>query len=169
MTESEELTDMLDVAPDVHDAVSSPLSTSAASATTIDPRHLASILAFLGREIDNSASMLRDLAMRLSHELCALGQIDCVNAMQRRVIASTIALQNEDRVQQRLRDLCSVLALLEQALKAEQSIDDANFERSILDQVTLEEIRHALAVKLGRADPHHPPSTTPSIGDVDLF
>ena len=51
-----------------------------------DPNHLASILAFIGHEIDHSLAMLRDLAALLSAELCALGQADSVKAVQQGLI-----------------------------------------------------------------------------------
>jgi hypothetical protein len=137
-----------------------------------DPNHLASILAFIGHEIDHSLAMLRDLAALLSAELCALGQADSVKAVQQGLIASTIALQNEDRIQQRLSDLRSVLTTLEGALADTDSPKGADLALAISHQLRLEETRAAFTYALGLTEERPGPKNTipaPSIGDVDLF
>lgn len=134
--------------------------------------HLATILAFLNREIDQSATILHDLAKSLSVEFCALSEADSQDAVQERMIAATMALQNEDRIQQRLRDLQTTLSLLEHALHTHDHRCSADLDQAIIDQLKLEEIRQTFAHSVGMISAlpsASGPARTPSLGDVDLF
>ena len=138
----------------------------------VDGHHLASILAFLGREVDQSAAMLRDLAGCLSHELFGLNDVDSAENLHQRLMASTIALQNEDRVQQRLADLRAALSVLEKALTKDAPTDRADLDHAVIDQLRLDETRGAFAQSFGMVDELSPgicKGKTPSLGDVDLF
>lgn len=133
---------------------------------------LVSILAFLRREIDQSAMILHDLTGRLSHELCALGMADEDRTLQPRLSAAACALQNEDRVQQRLCDLRAVLTVLEQALTHGHPALGPDLDQAILGRLILEEMRGAFAIGVGMTDTLPPPSrpaTAPSVGEIDLF
>lgn len=172
MTKSDEGTDLLDPMLGRQDLKGSESHSVVQFDHGIDGHHLASILAFLGHEIDQSAAMLRDLARSLSHELCALDYADGAESIQQRLIASTVALQNEDRVQQRLGDLRAAMSVLEKALVMDVPNDRANLDRAIINQLCLEEIRGAFALSIGMDDELSLPiskAKTPSLGDVDLF
>jgi hypothetical protein len=134
--------------------------------------YLGSILAFLNREIGQSGVMLHEFATLLSSELCALGQADSIDARRPHMLAATMALQNEDRVQQRLRDLRCALSLVEQALLLDDPDIGPDLDRAIIDQCHLEEIRVAFARSRGIpcvAASSPPAGSVPSIGDIDLF
>lgn len=135
-------------------------------------RDIAPILAFLRREIDQSAVILRDLATRLSDEICALGATDDEGFLQPRLSQATIALQNEDRVQQRLRDLGATLSMLERMLAKGDLAVGADLEQAVIDSLRLEETRRAFAIDVGMADAFSQPSSPaapPSVGEIDLF
>ncbi|MGI9419070.1 MAG: hypothetical protein ACR2RA_14670 [Geminicoccaceae bacterium] len=130
-------------------------------------RDLAPILAFLKQEIDQSAIILRDLAGRLSCELCTLGTAGEAHDLRSSLLAATIALQAEDRVQQRLSDLGATLLVLERILAEDAPID---LDQTIIESLRLEEMRAAFAAGVGMADAvPSPPATAPSIGEIDLF
>jgi len=135
-----------------------------------DHRHLAKIVMFLGHEIDRSVIMLRDLAALLSEEICALRQVDSVKAVQEGLIASTIALQNEDRIQQRLCDLRTVLGILEDRLGNDVPTRGGDLDQEILEKLRLEETRDGFSFAIGIIDDYpKPKDDIPSLGDVDLF
>ncbi|NJO36411.1 MAG: hypothetical protein HC871_00855 [Rhizobiales bacterium] len=116
--------------------------------------------------------MLHEFATLLSNEICALVQADGIDARRPHMLAATIALQNEDRVQQRLRDLRRALSLVEQALMTDDPDIGADLDRAIIDQCHLEEIRVAFARSrniAGIAASSPPGRGAPSIGDIDLF
>lgn len=138
----------------------------------LDRRHVGTILAFLRREVDQSSAILRDLAERLSDEFCALSRANDANDVQQRLFASSMALQNEDRVQQRLDDVRMALSILEHALNTGDPAIRADLDRAIIERLCLEETRGAFAVSVGLASPHlQSPGDVrkPSAGDVDLF
>lgn len=134
--------------------------------------HLATILAFLNREIDRSATILHDLAKSLSDEFCALGEAESQEAVRERMFSATMALQNEDRIQQRLRDLQTTLSLLERALHMHDPGSGGDLDQAIIDQLKLEEIRQTFAHSVGMISAlpsASGPARAPSLGDVDLF
>ena len=134
--------------------------------------HLATILAFLNREIDQSATILHELSANLSKEFCAIGEADSQDAVHERMINATMALQNEDRIQQRLRDLQTTLSLLERTLHMHEPGSGADLDRAIIDQLKLEEMRQTFAHSVGMISAlpsASGPTRTPSLGDVDLF
>lgn len=133
---------------------------------------LAPIMAFLGREIDRSSTMLRDVAECLSNELFALSQTGDVSGFQPCLSKATQALQNEDRIQQRLSDLRRALLVLERALETDVQPAGTDLNRLIIDQFHLDEIRDAYAANLGMDEQNAKPAVevnVPSAGDVDLF
>ena len=135
-------------------------------------RELSAVLACLRLEIDRSAAILRDLAGRLSQELLALGASAELGDLQPRLAAATIALQNEDRVQQRLCDMSAVLSLLERALADGDLASGPDLYQSVVDTLRLEETRNAFACELGLADivsDLSSPAKPPSVGEIDLF
>lgn len=128
---------------------------------------LASIMAFLGREIDHSSALLRDLATCLTDVIHTSDEASdarpCLShAMQ--------ALQNEDRIQQRLSDLKNTLLILEHVLQASARPPAVDLDRAIIDQLRLEEMRDAYAECVGLSG-HVVRATgdVPAAGDVDLF
>ncbi|MGI9488796.1 MAG: hypothetical protein ACR2RF_23505 [Geminicoccaceae bacterium] len=130
---------------------------------------LASVMAFLGGEIDHSSVMLRDLATCLSDAIVNLGEISDLSPS---LAHATQALQNEDRIQQRLSDLRRTLLVLEHVLQASTYPSAIDLDRTIIDQLRLDEMREAYAASVGM--PGHEvkrtaETTTPSTGDVDLF
>lgn len=138
----------------------------------VDGRHLALILAFISHEVDQSAKMLRDLAAQLSEEFCAISQEDAASHIQHRLIGATMALQNEDRVQQRLNALRAILSVLERVLAGKSQTAEADLDHAIIDELHLDEIRSAFALSVGLADVFPNASSNssePSIGDIDLF
>lgn len=128
---------------------------------------LASIMAFLGGEIDHSSAMLRDLATCLSDVIHSFDEASdgrpCLShAMQ--------ALQNEDRIQQRLSDLRSTLLILEHVLQASTRPSSVDLDRAIIEKLRLEEMRDAYAASVGLSGHALTPTVnTPAAGDVDLF
>lgn len=133
---------------------------------------LAPIMAFLGSEIDRSSTMLRDLAECLSNELFALSETGDVSGFQPNLSKATQALQNEDRIQQRLSDLRRALLVLEQALETGVQPAGTDLNRLIIDQFRLDEIRDAYATNVGIDGQNAKPAgeiDVPSAGDVDLF
>jgi|GEM_PF-6480517 len=163
---------LLDPISQEYDLNGSSSSAALGLATACDRSHLATILAFLNREIDQSAAILRDLARSLSAEFCALSETDDQETIRQRMLTSTMALQNEDRVQQRLRDLRAVLSLLEHALHIESPATGTDLDHAIIDRFDLEEIRIAFAQSVGMVSALPSASSsvkTPSLGDVDLF
>jgi len=133
--------------------------------------HLASILAFLSQEVEQSATLLRDLAARLSENFCAINATDLREDVQDQLIAATMALQNEDRLQQRLSDLRNALSVLEQFVEDDPN-DMANIDQAIIDILRLDETRSAFALSMGLKDVALQLSKAknePSVGDVDLF
>lgn len=142
------------------------------SPCTNDKDHLASILAFLGREVERSATLLRDLAAGISDDFGAICAADVADDVQDRLVAATMALQNEDRLQQRLSDLQTALSILEQTFAEGKSDQRADIDRAIIDKLRLEEMRNAFASSMGLIDAQaHPVKVTsqPSLGDIDLF
>lgn len=134
--------------------------------------HLASILAFLGGEVERSATLLRDLAAGISEDFGAICAAEVADDVQDRLIAATMALQNEDRLQQRLGDLRTALSVLEQTLVEGRLADQVGLDRAIIDKLRLEETRSAFASSMGLSDAEqHPPKVVkePSLGDIDLF
>ena len=144
----------------------------AKSAAGHDHHDLATALAFIRRELSQSATTLGDLADRLSQTLCALASSDDKGSFQSHLADGTIALQSEDRIQQRLCDLTSILAVLERSLADGQSQSGIELDQTIIDSLRLEEMRHAFAVAAGMPNTLHQPSdeaVKPSVGDIDLF
>jgi hypothetical protein len=134
--------------------------------------HLALILAFLGREVERSATLLRDLAAGISDDFGAICASELPDDVQDRLIAATMALQNEDRLQQRLSDLRLTLSLLEQMLAEGGPAKKADINEIIIQKLKLEEMRNAFAVSMGLIDalPQRSQGTKePSLGDIDLF
>ncbi len=130
---------------------------------------LASVMAFLGGEIDHSSVMLRDLATCLSKVIFALGEMAEIPPSLADI---TQALQNEDRIQQRLDDLRSTLLVLEHVLQTSTWTPAVDLDRTIIDQLRLDEMREAYAASAGI--PGYEVKRTadvaiPSAGDVDLF
>ena len=137
-----------------------------------DHRDLVPILAFVRQEVDESAAILRDLAERLSQALHALATTADRNVVQSSLFAATTALQNEDRVQQRLSDLGAALSVVERALIVGSPATGADLDRTVIDSLRLEETRGAFAINAGMADALAQPSNepeTPTVGDIDLF
>lgn len=133
---------------------------------------LASIMAFLGSEIDRSSAMLQDLAACLSEVVVALTENDGSTDFTPCLSSATQALQNEDRIQQRLGDMRRTLMILEHVLDDGVWPSAARLDHSIIDQLRLEEMRYAYAVSVGVLDqlPKKVDGITkPSAGDVDLF
>lgn len=139
-----------------------------------DPDHeLLPVLTFLRHEIDQSAALLSDLAKCLSHALCTLTTASEPDTRQSSLSDAAIALQQEDRVQQRLRDLKATVAVLEGALDGTSPHRGADLDRAIIASLRLEETRHNFAAATGMAEAFVPQSPTPNkpppIGDIDLF
>jgi hypothetical protein len=137
-----------------------------------DNKHLALILAFLGREVEQSATLLRDLAEKLSDDFSAICSAETAEEVQDRLVSATMALQNEDRLQQRLSDLGTAIIVLERTLVDGMPASQADIDRAIIDKLRLDETRSAFASSMGLADGQHQPSKVtkePSIGDIDLF
>ncbi|MGI9451554.1 MAG: hypothetical protein ACR2QH_13110 [Geminicoccaceae bacterium] len=130
---------------------------------------LASVMTFMGGEIDHSLAMLRDLASCLSDVILAL---DEESDSRPCLLSATQALQNEDRIQQRLSDLRSTLLVLEHVLQAGTWPPAVDLDRVIIDQLRLDEMREAYAASVGMpCDGTKVMSKAgkPSAGDVDLF
>ncbi len=137
-----------------------------------DRHDLARILAFLRHEIDQSAMALSDIADRLSKTLCALASEKDQSSFQSNLAEGAIALQREDRIQQRLSDLVAVLVVLERTMADGQPTAGDSLAQTIIDKLRLEEMRHAFAVANGMTSAldHAPnPAAKPSVGDIDLF
>ncbi|MDH3659460.1 MAG: hypothetical protein OEU92_05425 [Alphaproteobacteria bacterium] len=135
-------------------------------------RDIVPVLAFLRREIDQSATILRDIARCLSDEICALGASSDGEFLQPRLSQATIALQNEDRVQQRLRDMGATLSMLEHMLAEGDLAAGDDLGRAVIDSLRLEETRRAFAIDVGMTDRSSQPSGPvgpPSVGEIDLF
>lgn len=172
MTKTAELSDRLDARLGACDKGALEADPIVHPGSSVDLCHLASILGFLNHEIRQSADLLRDLTACLSNELCALGDLKVTAAVQQRLAASTVALQNEDRVQQRLGELRKVISILAEAMKGDRPAVATDLDHTIIDQLCLEEIRCAFALSVGMA--YVVPETsstnkTPSVGDIDLF
>lgn len=137
-----------------------------------DDHPLASIMAFLGSEIDRSSAMLQDLAACLSEVVVTLTENEDDADFRLCLSSATQALQNEDRIQQRLGDMRRTLMILEHVLDEGVWPSAARLDHSIIDQLHLEEMRYAYAVSVGVLDqlPKKVDGITkPSAGDVDLF
>lgn len=172
MTRSDETNDLSQSTSQIHDLSNLATHVVDAADARFDRSHMITILAFLNREIDQSAVILRDLARRLSDNFCAISEANDHDTIRQQMLASTIALQNEDRVQQRLRDLRTAISLLENALHHDDPAIGADLDRTIMDQFDMEEMRFAFAHSIGIAiEIPAPPDCTkpPSLGDVDLF
>ncbi|MGI9504717.1 MAG: hypothetical protein ACR2RE_16870 [Geminicoccaceae bacterium] len=172
MTKHHVATELLDQTLGGHDLNDAAVSAAMEAEIRVDRRHLRSILAFFGREIDQSSTILRDLAEQLSHELCALGQATDMEAIGPGLAASTVALQSEDRIQQRLGDMRTALSILEQTLALGDSLNEADLNLTIIEQLRLEEMRYAFALGLDITDQLQrlsKPAKAPTLGDVDLF
>ena len=95
------------------------------------------------------------------------------NIVRSSLFAATTALQNEDRVQQRLRDLGA--ALVRGGTGADHGAvpaTGADLDRAVIECLRLEETRGAFAINAGMADildqlPSKP--KPPAVGDIDLF
>lgn len=130
---------------------------------------LAPVVTFVGEEIDHSLVMLRDLASCLSEVILAL---DDPSSSRPCLLSATQALQNEDRIQQRLSDLRSTLLVLEHVLQAGASPPAVDLDRTIIDQLRLGEMRDAYAAIVGMAGHEVTKKAAvdiPAAGDVDLF
>jgi len=130
---------------------------------------LTSAMAFIGEEIDHSLVMLRDLASSLSEVILALSD---PSAARPCLLSATQALQNEDRIQQRLSDLRGTLLVLEHVLQDGTWPCAADLDRTIIDKLRLEEMREAYAASVGMPDYEANRTSEvnkPSAGDVDLF
>ncbi|MEM9629143.1 MAG: hypothetical protein AAGA21_23150 [Pseudomonadota bacterium] len=130
------------------------------------------MLAFVRHELSQSATTLGDLAERLSQTLCALASSDDKDSFQSHLADGTVALQSEDRIQQRLCDLTAILAVLERTLADGPSPSGAELDQAIVESLRLEELRHAFAVAAGMPNACHQPTddaAKPSVGDIDLF
>ena len=137
-----------------------------------DLRELLPVLTFLRQELRRSAGMLRDLAGCLSEQLCAGAAISGDGSPQLDFSAAVVALQNEDRIQQRLHDSEAVLSLLEQMLATGQPAVGSDLDRAVIDSLLLEETRGAFAASRGLSEGGAAPQDSarkPSAGDVDLF
>jgi hypothetical protein len=137
-----------------------------------DRHELVPILAFLKCEIDQSATVLRDLAGRISRALCTLATAAELGHHQASLSDAAIALQNEDRIQQRLCDLAAAISVLERALAGEAPNAGTGINQAVIESLRLEETRRAFATGVGLADALHQLSTgaeVPSVGDIDLF
>ncbi|MEM7043786.1 MAG: hypothetical protein AAF543_13330 [Pseudomonadota bacterium] len=113
--------------------------------------------------------MLHDLAESLSEELSSVG---AACGAQSALSAAVVALQNEDRIQQRLGDSEAVLLLLEQTVATGVPAVGADLDQAIIDCLKLEESRGAYAADRGlsHADTMSPNGVKhPSLGDIDLF
>ncbi|MEZ5934250.1 MAG: hypothetical protein R3F54_20390 [Alphaproteobacteria bacterium] len=156
-------------ARDLHDP---PAGVAASADSGSDRCHLTTILSFLKQEIDQSGALLHDLAGCLSYEFSTVSQTNDLDAIRQRMVIATIALQNEDRIQQRLGDLRLVLSLLEGALLRGTPAIGADLDHAIIDQLRLDELRVTFAYNVGMASEPaapSPPAGTPTIGDIDLF
>ena len=105
-------------------------------------------------------------------EITTLARADDLADVMRSVQCLSEALQHEDRVQQRLDDVCATLRLLDQALVSTPGSEGEALHATIAGRLRLEEMRAAFAVKLGcppsggkARDSDH----VPRAGDVDLF
>ena len=172
MANSIRASDSFDLDDREHDPESQMRPAAIENESTIGRQSLSTILAFLSREIDQSAAILRNLAEHLSDELCALGTEADTEAVRLRLAASTMALQNEDRLQQRLGDMRTALIVLEQALSLDEPLAEADINLDIIRQLHLEEMRYAFALSVDLLDmlpQSSKPAKTPSLGEVDLF
>lgn len=130
---------------------------------------LAPVMTFVGEEIDHSLVMLRDLASCLSEVIFALHD---PSASRPCLLSATQALQDEDRIQQRLSDLRGTLLVLEHVLQAGTWPPAIDLDRAIIDQLRLDEMRDAYAASVGMSChemKETPKADRPSAGDVDLF
>jgi hypothetical protein len=142
------------------------------SADATDNDHLATILAFLGREVERSATLLRDLAAGISDDFGVISAAELADDVQERLIAATMALQNEDRLQQRLSDLHTALSILERTLIEGGSTQQTDIDKVIIDKLRLEEMRSAFALSVGLIDAQQQSkkvTNEPTLGDIDLF
>ena len=133
---------------------------------------LTPIVSFILDEVQQSSEILRQLSEVVSSEIAALARADDLVDVMGSVHRLSEALQREDRVQQRLDDVCATLRLLDRSLASYQGSNGDELHATIASRLRLEEMRAAFAVKLG-----HPPSAglerasdnVPRAGDVDLF
>src|SRR5262245_39463895 len=122
-------------------------------------------LDFLRIELGHSADLLASLAARLSVEFCGLVEPEAEDDRHARLVRIHEALQTEDRIQQRLRDLSGVIAALELALAPAASRDDRELDIVIGRKLRLEELRSAFSGKGSIGSTGHRPATV-SAGDV---
>jgi hypothetical protein len=124
-------------------------------------------LDFLRVELGRSADMLGELAAILSDEVCDLMVVQNEEVRNDKLTRIYEALQNEDRIQQRINDLKEVIAVVARALAPAASRPDRDLEALIGRRLRLEELRAAFTGKGDRnAAILEPPITA---GEVDLF
>ncbi len=173
MTKSVEASSLLESTHEqpVMEAHAVPMAGRSA-ACSLDRQHLMAIMSFLNREIGLSAAILRDLTARISSDLCALSDAGVAEPAHERIMTSTVALQDEDRVQQRLTALRNVITILEKTLAADEPQSGGELDRTIIDKLCLDEIRCAFALSVGMTyvlNDVGEGNGPPSLGDVDLF
>lgn len=129
------------------------------------------IVHFLREELDHSSGLLRRLADTFTAELCTLSASSDHQLVDSSIVRMTEALQGEDRIQQRLEDICSALAMLERAVDPIENAVNIQLSIAIFQKFKLEEMQAALANKANLNNQTMPSRNhvVPNIGDVDLF
>ena len=137
------------------------------------PDQLGPILDFMKSEIAQSSEMLRDLSGTVSAKLGLLADSEDQSAIIECVLHLSEAMQNEDRIQQRLNDICAALIFLERNLRhCCDPIYRLDLNRSLVNELRLAEMRAAFASRVGMSLPEGElPASKDTVrtGDLDLF
>ncbi len=160
--------------PNMFSAPLREVSPRTAPAAAVEPRaHSVDVQATIDvirREMVRSADMLSELAGSLTEELLGLMQLGSDPAVNVLVGRMSQILQVEDRIQQRLQDICVALSLLQDAMEADGEIPMDRLASLIAQRLMLGEMRIAFAGLDGAGpadDPASPPGAQP--GEIDLF
>lgn len=129
------------------------------------------VILFLKEEIEHSSELLHKLANAFNMEINVLSETEDLDKVKISIFQMTEALQNEDRIQQRLWDLITTLNALERIFDHNNNVSPDYLSTSILRQLKLGEMQKALAIKANIDDPSIALGSleAPSLGDVDLF
>ena len=128
------------------------------------------MIGFLRHEVSLTSSLLDEVSAVLIVELGAL--VAATRSYDGPVARMTEAIQREDLIQQRLRDLDAALGVLEQRLDDACAVGATGHHElgaEVAARLKLGETRARLMRQLGQSDiiaDHLPP---PRAGEVDLF
>jgi hypothetical protein len=160
------------------DEVETPMNGEAMAEDTLAApwRAFGRSLDVLRGELAHSPDMLGELAAVIGSEIHGMMVLDDLPSAEAAVIHERLgriyeALQQEDRIQQRLRQLVAVATALEKSAVRAAAQGDHELEDEISHCLRLEELRAAVfGTSAGQYTPKEAPrSSEISAGDVDLF